>query len=65
MKETEIDKEKVLHLIEIRGIYDGWSVARMKDGRLLNRWEKSDYRYAPTQEWIARAQALETKGKAK
>jgi len=38
--------------IEIRGIYDGWSVAKMKDGKLVNRWPEDDRRHKPTQEWI-------------
>ncbi len=36
-------------LIEIRGIYDGWSIAKLPDGTLVNRWPKDDRRYAPTQ----------------
>ena len=39
-------------LIEIRGIYDGWSVAQLPDGTLVNRWEPEDRRYLPTQKWI-------------
>jgi len=39
-------------LIEIRGIYDGWSVKKMKDGSYVNRWEADDRRHKPTQEWI-------------
>lgn len=31
--------EDVDHLIELRGVYDGWSVAVMKDGTRVNRWE--------------------------
>ena len=29
-------------LIEIRGLYDGWSVAKLPDGTLVNRWPKCD-----------------------
>lgn len=39
-------------LIEIRGIYDGWSVRKLADGTLVNRWGMLDTRYKPTQEWI-------------
>ena len=39
-------------LIQIRGISDGWSVAQMKDGRMLNRWPPEDRRHKPTQDWI-------------
>jgi hypothetical protein len=48
----EIDESELEAYIEIRGIYDGWSVAKMKDGRLINRWPESDRRYKPTQQWI-------------
>ena len=41
-------------LIEIRGVYDGWSVALLPDGRYINRWEEGDRRYTATQEWIDR-----------
>lgn len=39
--------------IEIRGIYDGWSVAHLPNGELVNRWPEDDRRHKPTQEWIA------------
>ena len=35
---SEIREANVEHYIEIRGIYDGWSVAKMKDGSYVNRW---------------------------
>lgn len=38
--------------IEIRGLYDGWSVGVKPDGSLHNRWDKDDYRYARTQKFI-------------
>ena len=38
--------------IEIRGIYDGWSVKQLPDGTLVNRWPVGDCRYQPTQDWI-------------
>ena len=49
-----IDMEQVEVLIEVQGIYDGWSVAKMKDGRVLNRWDKitEPYRWDKTQQWI-------------
>ena len=50
---NESAPEDVDHYIEVRGIFDGWSVAQMKDGRLLNRWPPSDRRHKPTQAWIA------------
>ena len=33
-----IDSNDIGHLIELRGVYDGWSIAVMKDGSLVNRW---------------------------
>ena len=50
-----IEGQEVEYLIEILGYYDGWSVAKMKDGRMLNRWPPSDHRHKPTQKWIERA----------
>lgn len=45
--------------IELRDIYDGWSVARLPNGRYVNRWEPSNPRYAQVQRWIALTEALE------
>ena len=28
----------IAYLIELRGVYDGWSVAVMTDGTRVNRW---------------------------
>lgn len=39
-------------LIEIRGFYDGWSVAKLPDGTLVNRWPIGDWRHAAVQKWI-------------
>lgn len=39
--------------IEIRSIYDGWSVAQFPDGTLHNRWKPDDdRRFTATQAWI-------------
>lgn len=35
--EDEID-----HLIQLCGVYDGWSIAVLKDGRRINRWANDD-----------------------
>lgn len=45
-------EDSIAIYIEIRGIYDGWSVAKMKDGTLVNRWPEDDRRHKPTQDWI-------------
>ena len=47
-----MDESEIEVRVEIRGIYDGWSVAKMKDGMLVNRWEPDDWRYQATQDWI-------------
>lgn len=39
-------------LIEVRGIYDGWSIAKLPSGALVNRWPEDDRRHAATQEVI-------------
>lgn len=30
------------HFIELRGVYDGWSIAVRKDGTLHNRWANDE-----------------------
>ncbi len=47
-----IDYPEGTIFIEIRDIYDGWSVAQLPDGTLINRWDPEDRRYLPTQKWI-------------
>lgn len=45
---------------EVRGLYDGWSWAILKDGSAVNRWARSDYaddpfydyRRTETQVWV-------------
>jgi len=39
-------------LIEIRGLYDGWSIAKLPSGELVNRWSEDDPRYVKVQEII-------------
>ena len=51
-RESEID-----HVIEIRGIYDGYSITVLKDGTVINRWAGvpgHEERAARTQEYIDR-----------
>lgn len=31
-------KDRIDHLIELDGVYDGWSIAVLKDGTRINRW---------------------------
>ena len=35
--------EEIDHLIEVSGLYDGWSIACLNDGSYVNRWEPSFY----------------------
>ena len=49
---VDIREANVEYYIEVRGIYDGWSVAKMKDGSYVNRWAETDRRYQPTEDWI-------------
>lgn len=49
-----IDASKVAMYIEFRGVYDGWSAARMDDGTIVNRWSEDDPKYALTQAAIER-----------
>jgi len=39
-------------LYENRDIYDGWSAALLKDGRVVNRWPGDDRRFEPTEKYI-------------
>ncbi len=47
-------ESEVAYLIEIRGLFDGWSIAVLEDGTWKNRWNPEDYpyRHAATQEYI-------------
>ena len=49
---TENDFPEGTTLIEISEIYDGWSVEKIPDGTLVNRWDKGTRRYVATQQWI-------------
>ena len=40
------------YIIEIRSIYDGWSIGVTYDNEYVNRWDKDDYRYLATEEVI-------------
>lgn len=54
-QEQDPDKqpdENVDHVIQLQGVYDGWSVEIFRDGTARNRWPSEDYRSKRTQEWI-------------
>lgn len=38
MPPAENDVPQIDHLIELRGVYDGWSIAVYTDGTIKNRW---------------------------
>ena len=38
MSNWKIGGQNVDHIIEITGVYDGWSVAVLEDGTRWNRW---------------------------
>ena len=50
--EYELIEDQILRFIEIRGVYDGWSIIELNDGTLINRWEENDYRYEQTRNVI-------------
>ncbi len=50
-----INGQNVVMTYEIRGLYDGWSVAKLEDGTLYNRWPVGDRRHERAQEFIERA----------
>ena len=47
--------------IEIREIYDGWSIAQLPSGELVNRWPENTRRHAETQECIEKLQKRKKK----
>jgi hypothetical protein len=51
------DSDYMVGFIELPHIFDGWSVAVMRDGSWRNRWPPDDHRHKPTQEWIERMEA--------
>lgn len=59
MTPPDVSDAAVDCVIEIRGVYDGWSVAKMKDGSYINRWPEGDRRYQPTQDFIDRLRTQE------
>ena len=48
------------YLIELRGVYDGWSIAVLKDGSYVNRWAGVDGYAEPGYErrWLATQQHI-------
>lgn len=58
---TTIDMDEVVMIYENPGIYDGWSIARLSDGTLVNRWPVGDYRHTAAQRYLDAIQAEDEK----
>lgn len=58
-----IPEEDVDYLIELRGVYDGWSIAVHKDGSMHNRWADEDGNpvVGRQRQWLATQNAIESK----
>lgn len=56
MNERDWGMDDVFMLYEIPGVYDGWSAALLKDGRVVNRWtpEYDEWRFNQTEMFIAK-----------
>lgn len=59
-------EDRIAMLVEILGLYDGWSIAVLTDGTLVNRWANDDgtaaaegyeRRYAATEKYIVERRA--------
>lgn len=51
----------VIMFYEIRGNYDGWSIAKFKDGTMINRWHPNSPYYAVAQDVIEKTKEERTK----
>ena len=49
---TENDFPEGTIFRELSEIYDGWSIAQLPDGTMINRWDKGTRRYVATEQWI-------------
>lgn len=57
MTKKDYTSADIDHLVEIQGHWDAWSIAVLKDGRVINRWaglEGYEERARITQEYIDR-----------
>jgi len=50
--QNEFDMPEGTTFIEIVGVYDGWSIAKLPDGSLVNRWPAGSTRFTQVQEVI-------------
>lgn len=44
------------YFIELKHVYDGWSVAVLPDGTAINRWTPEQRQYQATQDFINRSE---------
>ena len=49
---TEDDFPEGTIFRELSEIYDGWSIAQLPDGTMINRWDKGTRRYVATEQWM-------------
>ena len=49
---TEDDFPEGTIFRELSEIYDGWSIAQLPDGTMINRWDKGTRRYIATEQWM-------------
>lgn len=40
-----VNDDDIDHLIELSEVYDGWSIAVIRDGTLVNRWARPEAPY--------------------
>lgn len=61
MTERDWGMDDIVMLYEIPGVYDGWSAAELKDGRVVNRWtaDYDEWRFNQTEMFIAKLKAGE------
>ena len=51
---TEDDFPEGTIFRELSEIYDGWSIAQLPDGTMINRWDEGTRRYIATEQSLRR-----------
>lgn len=54
-----MNQEDIAELIEYPEVYDGWSVAVMRDGTLVNRWADPEHPERPRHGYERRYEATQ------
>lgn len=39
---ARLTSDEIDHTIQLSDVYDGWSIAVLKDGRVINRWANDE-----------------------